>query len=292
MNLRPYLPSATFFVMAGSLVLSVLLVIGAQYATAPKEGALAPSETTQPASDWQQALADVQTQTGVQAPQPPNPEMVRSMLAGSASPNLTTAIGRSILVNLGSENAQGLGQDAPTQDKLVAQAVEQINAAASSTTYTAADLAVVDPTTASLKAYGNAAMAVLLGHPEASAQAAYQALGQAVDTGQTSALDALPAIGTGYAAVARDLRAVPVPQTLVPLHLELLNNYAAMAATFPDMRALGGDPLRGMAGLQRYSALMDETARVLTSIAQVLAKDGILFNKDEPGTNWNGLLSS
>jgi hypothetical protein len=56
------------------------------------------------------------------------------------------------------------------------------------------------------------------------------------------------------------------------------------------MGALISDPLRGVAAIQRYTSAMNEAGRVLTSIAQTLNKDGILFTKDEPGSTWNAFL--
>lgn len=294
MDLRAYLPSTKFIVMVGSLALSAGLVVGAQYITRSHEGpSLATTDAPeQAAGDWQASLNDVVAQTGIEAPQAPDPATLDSMLAQAHSKNLTTDVGRSLLLNLSSYTAQGLGPDQPTQEALVAQATAQINASASSTAYTSGDLVIVPTGQAALKAYGNAAMRALAAHPDASITATYQALGRAADTGDPSALDPLGDIGNAYAAIAHDLLSVPVPQTLAPLQLTLVNDYAAMAAAYPDMQTLLSDPLRGMAAVQRYVALTDEAARLLTSIAQALNKNGILFTKDEPGSNWSGLLSS
>jgi hypothetical protein len=64
-----------------------------------------------------------------------------------------------------------------------------------------------------------------------------------------------------------------------------------MTAVFGDMQLIFEDPLRGLAGLQLFQALNDETTRVFISIAQQLSQNGILFNKDEPGSAWGSLLS-
>src|SRR5581483_1720839 len=147
------------------------------------------------------------------------------------------------------------------------------------------------PTTASLHAYGNAVMALLLAHPEASASDTYMAIGRATDSQDPAALSSLSAIGAGYRAIALELLHVEVPLTLAPLHVKLINDYAAMAASYGDMGTIIDDPLRGLAAIQRYGALTDEAARVFTNIAQTLDKDGIIFNKDEPGASWSAFLS-
>lgn len=294
MSLRPYLPSPKFVVMVGSLALSAALVMGAQYVTRPKIAQLAPSTagTNASAGDWQQALRDIEAQSGVEAPQAPDPDTVNLLLKEAHSDNLTTEVGRSLLINLSSASSQGLGQDMPTQDQLIAQAAAQINALATSTAYTAADLTIVPQSDAALRAYGNAVMAALIAHPKASAQNTYLAVGQAGDTQKEDTLAALAPIAAGYRAISQALLKTPVPQTLAPLHLQLLNDYAAMADAYPDMATIVSDPLRGLAAVQRYSSLIDEAKRVFTNIAQALNKDGILFTKDEPGSNWSAFLSA
>lgn len=293
MNVSEYLPSAKFVVMVGSLALSGGLVLAAQYVTRPQPSSLSPSQNvagTQ-ATDWQQALRDVQAQSGLQAPQTPDPNLVNTLISESQSTNLTTQVGRTLLLNLSNASAQGLGQDDPTQNQLIAQAAAQINASATTSAYTAADLTVVPQTNASLRAYGNAVMTALLAHPEASAKDTYLAVGQAGDSGQQSALQPLRTIAAGYQGITQDLLAIPVPQTLAPLHLQLVNDYAAMVSSYADMQAIIDDPLRGLAAVQRYSGLIDEAKRVFINLAQTFNKDGILFSKDEPGQSWSAFLS-
>lgn len=297
MRLQTYLPSVKFAVMVGAVLLSGGLVVAAQYITRPPQSTaqLAESDAevqAAQAASWQKALQEVETNSGITAPQAPSPDTVGTLLTAAQSANLTTQVGRTLLVNLSSANSQGLGNDIPTQDQLIAQAAAQINAQTSAPAYATADLTQVAQTSQSLHAYGNAVMAVLGSHPEASAQNTYVAVGTATDSQSPAALAQLKVIAAGYAAIAADLARVPIPKTLVPLHLQLINDFAAMAAAYPDMAAMLADPLRGLSGVQRYASLLDEAQRVLTSLAELLSKDGILFSKDEPGAPWSAFLSS
>ena len=88
------------------------------------------------------------------------------------------------------------------------------------------------------------------------------------------------------------LSRVAVPETLAPLHLQAVNAVGLVAASFGDMRAVLQDPLRGLGGMQRYQLKLGEVGRVFTAIAGIFSKNGILFNKDEPGQAWNVFLSS
>jgi hypothetical protein len=133
-------------------------------------------------------------------------------------------------------------------------------------------------------------MSTLIAYPGASYYQTLLAIGYATDNNDGSKLDALKPIAEAYKGLAQALAALPVPQTLAPLHLQILNNIARMAQTYDDMQMLIADPLRGLSGLQLYQSLMDETTRVFTNIAQQLQSNGILFDTSEPGNTWSSLL--
>lgn len=292
MNLASYLPTTQFAVMAGALVLSGGLVVGAQYLTAEREPPTAIESTPHAQQqDWQRALEEIQLSSGISLPEAPSQELVAELLEGAQSSNITSTVAQSLFINLSYAKAQGLGDDIPTQEQLIEQALTQLNQQEVAASYGAADLSIVASTKASLKAYGNAFMQTILAHPKANAAEALLAVGYAVDHNDSSRLAPITSIAAGYEALARGLSSTPVPQTLAPLHLQVVNNFAAMASAARDMQAVVSDPVRGLSGLQRFHSLGDESARVLTTIAESLRKDGILFTKDEPGSTWSSLLS-
>jgi len=282
------LPSAHFSAIAGSIILSGGLIVGAQYLTSPQnsspELSAAPAES--PGTDWKTQLDEIQAQApGL--PDAPSADTVASLLDAAKSANYTDTAARSLLINLSSAQAQGLGSDIPTQEKLIAEATSLVPAAKPKKVYTAQDVVVAtDPKTAE-KTYGNKVMAVLGRHTGATSQATLYAVAKATDNNDPSALSALPAIQGEYDALVGELAAVPTPATFVPLHVQILNSLALTAATFDDMRLVLSDPLRGLQGLQQYQLQLGAVGRVFTAVAQILNKNGILFNKDEPGAAWS-----
>ncbi len=291
MRARQYLPSAQFALVVASIALAGGLIAGAQYVTRrPAAPTLAATQTSAAAQDWRATLEEIQANSGVSLPQTPSPGSVAQLIAGAQSGNLTDSVGKTLLVKLTNAKAQGLGDDIPTQDQLVSQALAEINSA-TSTVYTKADLTVVPQTKDSLHTYGNRVMAIFAPHPRAQAGAVLMALGYAVDYRDASKLQPLADAQTDYAALADDLASLPVPETLEPLHLQAVNDLADMAAAIRDMRTVLSDPLRGLSGLQRFNALADEATRVLTTIAGAFGKNGILFTKDEPGASWSAFVS-
>src|SRR5579859_6268820 len=295
MKFRSYLPSAGFTLMVGSIALAGGLVWAAEYFTQPVSPAQlsAVSAQSAQADNWQATLDQIQAQSASSLPTPPDPNLVSQLLAESQTNNVTDNVGRSLLINLSNAKSQGLGDDIPTQNALVAAAAAQIQQNQATTThYTASDLNVVPASSSTLRAFGNGAMQALSSQTNASEQATYLSLDEAVEGGDKTQPANLAAIGAAYRADALALLAVPVPQTLAPLDLQAINNLLDTSATYQDMEQVNADPVLALTGLQTYESYMDQGARVFINIAQELNKDGILFNKDEPGSAWSTLLPS
>lgn len=293
MNIARYLPSTQFALIVSSIAISGGLVLAAQYYTTPHStpAQLAEDTTNTPQNvDWQKTLQDIQAQSGVSLPPAPDPSAVSTLLQAAQSQNLTDTVGKTLFINISNAKAQGLGDDTPTQNELIAQALGQIGAASDTPAYSLKDLQITAESTANLHAFGNSMMLVLQSHPAASAQQTILAMGRATDNHDSSQLADLSAIGKEYKAIARDLANTPVPQTLAPIFLQVVNDYVRMANTYSDMQAVLDDPLRGLQALQLYESLMQETTSLLTSIAGEFSKNGILFNKDEPGDAWSSFL--
>jgi hypothetical protein len=297
MNLGRYAPSAQFTVIVLSLLIAGGLVYGAELITQPPANSAAVSAVTTPASNtnsenWQATLDAIEAENASSSlGTTVAPDTVAEMLASAQSSNITDSVGKSILINLSNAKSQGLGDDTPTQDQIVAAAAAQIaNQQASTTSYTANDVTVVPASNASLHTYGNNVMQALGAYPAASEQATLLSIDYAVEGGDNTQGAKLASIGAAYKAAAMALLAVPVPQTLVPLHLEMVNNLVSISATYADMQTISSDPLRGLVGLKTYESLMDAGARLFTNMAQEFSKDGILFTKDEPGSAWNMFL--
>lgn len=293
MGIREYLPSVQFTFMAGSILVAGGIVYAADYVTSPRtpSGVASVQQAQVENSDWQGALASVQAQSGTTLPTPPSETVVSELLSAAESTNVTDTVARSLLINLSNAKSQGLGDDIPTQEKLVAQALAKTGVSYNTKAYATSDLVRVPLSNASLRAYGNATMKALVDAKGANANETYLALGLAIDYNDKTKLAQLTAIGKAYEALARDLTNVAVPTTLAPLHLSLVNNFADMAHTYTDMTAVFDDPLRGLGGLERFRLLQDETTRLLTNIASEFQRGGILFSEAEPGAQWNLFLS-
>jgi hypothetical protein len=301
MNSRPYLPSLQFSL----IVLSVMGASGMVYAaqritTAPSVAqisSVAPDEGSSTAavedSNWQAALSSIQAQQGSSSlPAAPDPSTVDALRQSVESSNVTQTVGKTLLINLEDAESQGLGDDTPTQDQLIQSSLEQIGQNASSTpAYTLGQLNIVADTPVSVTQYGNTLATVLAQYTQTDDSGTTLIdIGSMNDTGDTSVIPQLQSIASNYRSLAHTLLLMAVPQTLAPLHLQMVNDFVQMAGTYPDMEAMVSDPLRGLSGIQNYQSLSNDVLGLLTNMAQEFGKDDILFSKDDPGSAWAPFL--
>jgi len=261
--------------------------------TAPKSPSLlslVPAANTE--NDWLKSLQQIQEESAFAAlPEPVGANTVAGLLQEAQSDNLTQTLARTLFINLSEAKSQGLGDDIPTQDKLIEEATVRAQNRATHT-YRSADLMLTAATNATVRAYGSDVMAAFMDENRVSLEATYLALGSAVDSGDAAHTAKLARFAVVYRDLARTLSEVPVPQTLAPLHLSLVNNINTLYSAHADMAAILTDPIRGLSGLQQFQLIQEEASRIFTNIALELQKSGILFTKDEPGNAWSVFLTS
>lgn len=290
-SFQRYLPSTQFILIVGSLLLATGLVYAAQRITEPQTaGNIGVANTPTDTSSWQDTLAAIQAQNASSSlPQPVSQSDINQILKEAQTANLTDTVGRTLLIELTNAQSQGLGNDTPTQQAILADATAQIPKSAL-VTYTQQDLTIVSSSNANLHAYGNEVMTIMQQYTGANSFAVLEAVGNAADNNDPKALQALPPLAKQYKTLAQALLKVPVPQTVVPLHLIIVNDFEGAAENIVGMETLLSDPLRGMISLNQFSSLISEENRVFTNIAQQFQGDGILFKSTEPGNVWNVFL--
>lgn len=290
MGIKDILPSTRFTTIVGSIALAGFLVWGAYVLTHPTHvpAEVAVGTSAAPNLDWQKTLNDIQAQSPLnQAPQAPSQDVVDRLNRAAQSDNVTDTVARTLLVNLSAAKSAGLGNDIPTQDQLIGDAVTQINGTLPAPTYTATNLTITQDSPDATKAYGNTFISTLAKHPKANYNSVLYIVG--TSTG-TMSLKPLQNISSEYAALGRDMARISVPETLAPIHLQLVNDFSYLAQTVADMQTAYTDPLRALAALQRFDSLNQESLRLFINIAQDFSQNGILFNTDEPGAAWSSLV--
>lgn len=294
MRILDILPSAKFTTIVGSIALATLLIYGAYVLTHPITTPSTVAVETIPQNstsdeDWRVALQTIEGDKLNTTPSVSSAD-VDALLKAASSDNITTSVGRKLLINLSQAKSQGLGSDIPTQDALIADAVADMSQDRGTPVYETSDLTLSKEGEASVKAYANSFMIAGQNHPKASYALTIYTLATSTDNGDPKRLSPLTSIAADYKALAHDLAEVPVPSSLAPIHLQILNNFARISTAVTDIKLVYTDPLRALAALQLYEALNQETVRLFINVAQGLSQNGIIFSKDEPGAAWSSLV--
>ncbi|MDE2213093.1 MAG: hypothetical protein KGJ34_00980 [Patescibacteria group bacterium] len=296
MNIRAYLPSARFGTLIGAVVISALLIYGALAIASPRTGGLENTNATTTSNgvfsysseDWQQAFASSTTFQSAQD----IADQAQNLIASSQTGNLTDTIGRSLVIGTSAATGQGLSGSTDAESQIVSSALSEIqNELSQVTLYTASDLMVVADSSSSLHDYANAIATAIGGHPQASYTNVILSVGFAIDNNNATTLAQLPATANAYQALAKEIIGIPVPNSLAGVQLQIANNYLEMSGSIGDMETVLNDPIRGLAGLQEYDALVSQSVTLYTQIAQTLQNDDILFGKGEAGTVWSSFLA-
>ncbi len=301
MSVRRWLPSAQFAIVVVSLCASGGLVWAASFVTKahPPAALVSASDNTQPSAtsaarqSWEATLYSIQAaQASSLLPEAPSQTVVEGLRQAAQSTNITASVGRTLLVDLTNAKAQGLGDDIPTQNQLIQSAVAHIGKTAPQHTYTQGDLTTVADSPAALHAYGNALASVLIKDSRHNYADTLIIVDQATAQGNADLLKKLEPIAARYRGLAGDLAKTPVPKTLSPFHLALVNDFERSAETYAGIEVALSDPLRGLTALQTYKSLSEQELQMLINIARAFDKNGILFKTDEPGALWGLLLSA
>ncbi len=91
----------------------------------------------------------------------------------------------------------------------------------------------------------------------------------------------LPAIS--YKNFSSDLKALSVPSSLAPSHLQVVNGYEGMSKGLLVMQVLFSDPINGAGGYQVYTTQKVEVTKGYAQLVVLLAKNNVIFEKHEAG---------
>lgn len=81
----------------------------------------------------------------------------------------------------------------------------------------------------------------------------------------------------------KELKDIHPPQSLIELHVQLLNLYANSALSFKQLALFEEDPLVGYVGAINYNKNVEIGITILRSVKNLLATNTIHFSDNEPG---------
>ncbi len=101
-------------------------------------------------------------------------------------------------------------------------------------------------------------------------------IGQAIANNDAQALHIAMMTAVDYRAFGQDLMTIPVPTSLVVMHLELANYYEKNAQALENMTNMLDNPTSGMATLIKYKRYNDALIATLEKMRTFFVRNGII----------------
>lgn len=320
MAIERFLPSKQLTFIAGALIFSGALIIGASYwgsVKAKPAGMLVFDDIIRQASeidsdndglkDWEEGIRGSDAQNpdtdgdGVpdgeevsqgrdptvpgpndRAKEAPNPLQIEEKAYGE-SDDVTEDVSKEFLARYLTLKAEGR-LDELTQEELIIGLAASVKLERTPKIHKEGDFAVVSNTKENLRTYGNGLVAATSKYQEyASYFSLLNAIGLALDTEGIKGGEAFAATKNAYRAMVDAYARLTVPNVVAADHLEFLNLFERALTSIVDIERAGVDPIRAIAGLQQYQEYLSRATLVLKRIGAKIDPDGILFSTDEPG---------
>ncbi len=170
----------------------------------------------------------------------------------------------------------------PDIQGLVSNAVTAIEKNTESKRHSRLELSIIPDTTEDMRAYGNKIVQITNDRSTRS-EPEMNIVGRALETNNPKLLEDLKPIRDGYQNIINDTLLVPVPESLVQQHLDLLNAYEAIHTDIEAMLVSFSDPLYSLARVKRYESDAKGLLQSYTAIHAALNAVGIQYGNDEPG---------
>lgn len=94
-------------------------------------------------------------------------------------------------------------------------------------------------------------------------------------------------ITSTYFVYADELVTLPVPTSLVSVHIDIANSYYNIGLALQNLSNYSQDPVKALLAIRTYNAIQELQAENMITVANYLKENAILFDSEEPGDLWN-----
>ncbi len=144
------------------------------------------------------------------------------------------------------------------------------------------DIIVISDSPEAVRVYGNQAALVLRANAVGASDHELELLRQLIVDRSAQAQAELRILASSTAAYRDETLAIPVPESLVKPHLDLVNTYHALATALEVFTDPRHDPLRTFVHLRRYEDDMIGFQLALNNLYDALSEQGDVFERNDP----------
>jgi len=279
--------------IGGSIVFGILIVLGAFYLQS-KQGSTAPQGTLVSApperqyiatadsngdgvNDWEESL-NAKVFEAIQAPTSTNSTSAKEVYTPPTT--FTGKFSEAFFKDyMEGKVTQG---DLQNSDALVQNAVNAIEENTKSKLYTRLDIISIPDSETAFREYGNSISAIIQKYSVNNENELF-ILKRALEKNDPSILEDLKPVYVAYENIIHDTLLVPVPESFIVKHLDLLSSYEGIFTDIGAMQQTFTDPLYALARTKRYEDDAKGLAASLINISNALRLQGVTYAKDEPG---------
>jgi hypothetical protein len=192
----------------------------------------------------------------------------------ASTPTNQTDIIAQKLFSISTALSQNPNIDDATLQSVANQLGSSVNVSVVSNTYSLKSIHLVATSTASLTKY-NATLTSILSKYDLS-QNDISIIVNAVETGDYSQLPQLTPIGASYTALAKELSLIPVPIGVAQYHLDIINSFAGINASFSYLSQMEDNGTEALVGVALYKVYSTRGQQAFYDLHNYLVKYGIL----------------
>lgn len=157
---------------------------------------------------------------------------------------------------------------------------------ATSTIYQESNLRKVDETKASIRNYGNTLGKLFADKAKEFPGNELMIFDEAIDKNDEKILNALESPINRYKSIRDEMLLMPIPASLVSIHLRMVNLTSLMIAGIENMKYIFSDPIKSTGGLSLYPNSIGMFVATMGELSDYFTKNGVIFDKNEAGYNF------
>ena len=178
-----------------------------------------------------------------------------------------------------------------TANALVQNIVDKSNQAVAASQYDVSNLKTFSGyTMTDLEAYGNALGTAFIKNAPGKTQNEITILKNSVDKNDPTILNQLDPIITTYRGVADSLMQINAPEEMAETHVELANNFLALAKGVELFKLVNSDAISSLAGVKEYTDAGTLMEQDITTLIKFLNAGGAQFTPSQPGYYFTHLI--
>jgi hypothetical protein len=264
------------FILAAALVAAIIIAFGRDKASSAINYAsnlvIGEKISIPENPNWQNELGRV----GVDA------TLIQTEESTTTPETTTDIVSKTLMTNyLALKQSGKLDQE--SAQKLIDQTVDYLNKTDNQVIRTTQLNIIVDNGKKSVTDYGENLGNILKKNRPKEIIDEREIISAAVNSRDISKINELDAVIAVYEKIADELIKMPVPQTFVKAHLDLVNGAKGMALALTEIKAVFSDPVKGLQAMQLYTDGVTIFTQAIKATVVFISQNNIVYKQDSGG---------